>query len=135
MGVKLRKIEIFNFRSIKSISIKVSELSVFVGTNDAGKSNILRALNLFFNDETNPNEELAFLIDHNVHNDPNQRAKEIRVRLEFDIPDAYKKTNGEYIIWEKKWRKIAQTIPREKKIREIYFRKLCSGKFIYNKRL
>ena len=105
MGVKLKKIEIFNFRSIKSISIKVSELSVFVGTNDAGKSNILRALNLFFNDETNPNEELAFLIDHNVHNDPNQRAKEIRVRLEIDIPDAYKKTNGEYIVWEKKWRK------------------------------
>lgn len=110
MGAKLRKIEIFNFRSIKNISIKVSDLSVFVGTNDAGKSNILRALNLFFNDETNPNEKLIFLIDHNIHNDPNQRAKEIRVRLEIDIPDAYQKTNGEYIIWEKKWRKNGELL-------------------------
>ena len=42
------RIEIKNFRSIRNLSISPAEFSVFVGKNDCGKSNILRALNLFF---------------------------------------------------------------------------------------
>ena len=46
--VYIRRIEIKNFRSIKSLIVHDMDLyNIFVGSNDAGKSNILRALNLF----------------------------------------------------------------------------------------
>ena len=118
MGVQIRKIEIFNFRSIRNITLKPSDLAVLVGNNDVGKSNILRALNLFFNEKTNIDESLLFVIDHNIHNDPNQRAKEIRVRLELDIPTAYHDTNGSYIVWEKSWRRDGAYTNRYHGIRE-----------------
>ena len=44
------RIEVNYFRSVYSISVKkLRDLNVFIGPNDAGKSNVLRALNLFFN--------------------------------------------------------------------------------------
>lgn len=58
------RIEINYFRSVYSISAsKLKSLNVFIGPNDAGKSNILRALNLFFNNEAGYDEELRFLQD------------------------------------------------------------------------
>ncbi|EFN9546682.1 AAA family ATPase, partial [Escherichia coli] len=54
MPVSIRRIEITNFRSIQKIVIDSARLQIIVGNNDAGKSNILRALNLFFNSQTNP---------------------------------------------------------------------------------
>ena len=59
MAVTITKIHIENFRSIKSIDADLAQLAIFVGKNDCGKSNILRALNLFFNDETNPGIEFS----------------------------------------------------------------------------
>ncbi|EFB9622617.1 TPA: AAA family ATPase, partial [Escherichia coli] len=56
MPVSIRRIEITNFRSIQKIVIDSARLQIIVGNNDAGKSNILRALNLFFNSQTNPGE-------------------------------------------------------------------------------
>ncbi len=52
MSVTIRQIHIENFRSIQRLTIPADKLSVFVGKNDCGKSNILRALNLFFNGVT-----------------------------------------------------------------------------------
>ncbi len=48
--IKLRLLEIENFRSIieKPLQINFSDLTVIVGPNNCGKSNILRALQLFF---------------------------------------------------------------------------------------
>ena len=47
--MKIEKIRITNFRSIKKIEIeKVESLLFLVGRNNAGKSNILKALNTFF---------------------------------------------------------------------------------------
>lgn len=47
---KISKIEIKNFRSIKTQVIEnLSDLNVFSGSNDVGKSNVLRALDMFFN--------------------------------------------------------------------------------------
>lgn len=45
----IKKIEIRNFRSIRNILINVDNYNTFVGLNDVGKSNLLKALNLFFN--------------------------------------------------------------------------------------
>jgi predicted ATPase len=57
----IEKIEIKHFRSFdggkdqEKVRIEnLKDLNVFSGSNDSGKSNVLRALNLFFNDEISP---------------------------------------------------------------------------------
>jgi len=58
------KIEIHYFRSIYHLTLSNNnDINVFVGTNDVGKSNILKALNLFFNNQTDINTEFDFLAD------------------------------------------------------------------------
>ena len=104
MSLQITKIEIRNFRSSRNLSLSPGQLAVLVGKNDSGKSNILRALNLFFNGKTDPGKNLDFDIDHNVFNQPNRRAKEISIKLEINLPDTYRKTNGDYVVWEKRWR-------------------------------
>lgn len=44
---KIDTIVIKNFRSIKSLRVKLNNLNVFVGKNNAGKTNLLRAVNWF----------------------------------------------------------------------------------------
>lgn len=49
----IEKIEIRYFRSVHSADLKkCSPLNIIVGGNDSGKSNVLRALNLFFNKDS-----------------------------------------------------------------------------------
>ena len=104
MAIQINRIEIRNFRSVRNLVITPHKLAVLVGQNDSGKSNVLRALNLFFNGETDPGEGLRFDIDHNIFNRPNRRAKEISVKLEIELPPTYHHTNGEFVVWEKRWR-------------------------------
>jgi predicted ATP-dependent endonuclease of OLD family len=52
--MRLRKIKLKNFRCYKQeTEIHLDDLTVFVGRNDAGKSSIFDALNIFFNEPTN----------------------------------------------------------------------------------
>lgn len=51
--MRLEKISIKGFRGIKEgITVPINELNVIVGKNDAGKSTILKALDLFLNNKT-----------------------------------------------------------------------------------
>ena len=104
MTVQITKIDIRNFRSARNLVLVPHRLAVLVGKNDSGKSNVLRALNLFFNNETDPDQVLDFEIDHNIFNRPNRRAKQISIKVHIRLPHTYHKTNGEYIVWEKRWR-------------------------------
>lgn len=55
--MKIFDITIKNFRGIAELQkLKVGEINSFVGKNDSGKSNILKALNTFFNDKFNTND-------------------------------------------------------------------------------
>ena len=62
----IEKVEIKSFRSFgnqkknKTQIIELKDLNIFSGGNDSGKSNILRALNLFFNQKTNLNNFIDF---------------------------------------------------------------------------
>ena len=49
----IKKIRIQNFRSIKNLEIQLGKINAFIGPNNAGKSNIMRALNLILG-ETYP---------------------------------------------------------------------------------
>jgi len=74
--MKLRKIEIDKFRSIDHIEIEVDNVLILIGENNAGKSNILRAIELFYQDSTRGiNEEYFYFKDHN---------KPISIILTFD---------------------------------------------------
>ena len=62
----IEKIEIQYFRSIYHETISgLERLNVFSGRNDVGKSNILKALNLFFNNETDAGVPFDFLENFN----------------------------------------------------------------------
>lgn len=57
----IQKIEINYFRSIYAgILNNCTPLNIIVGGNDSGKSNVLRALNLFFNNQTDLNQAYDF---------------------------------------------------------------------------
>src|SRR5690625_1430662 len=50
--MKLEKIILENFRSYKErISVDIDNLTAFIGKNDIGKSTILEALEIFFNNK------------------------------------------------------------------------------------
>lgn len=48
--MKIKTIKLHNFRSYKDVTINFDNLTAFVGKNDIGKSTILEALDIFFNE-------------------------------------------------------------------------------------
>lgn len=105
MAATIKSIHIENFRSIRTLDADLSSMSIFVGNNDSGKSNIFRALNLFFNGYTNPGIRFSFDEDYNFFAPTRiRKAKEVVVRLEIALPESYHQTNGHVVIWEKAWR-------------------------------
>lgn len=102
--MKIVGISIKNFRSIVNAEISTGKLNVYVGLNDSGKSNILKALNLFFNGETEINKRFDFDIDYSKFAKKiAKKADEVTVRIKFEVPDGF--VDSGIVIWTKKWRK------------------------------
>ena len=60
----IERVEVSYFRSVYSLSLaKCEDVNILIGQNDAGKSNVLKALNLFFNNETELKCPVEFLED------------------------------------------------------------------------
>jgi predicted ATP-dependent endonuclease of OLD family len=101
-----------------------------VGANNSGKSNILRALNLFFNDETEPGRFINLYED--FHNPSRRKKKQIRINLEFHLPSRFnfQKTIrssleallGRNFLIEKRWSLPDYPVERGAKL-EIYYKK------------
>lgn len=109
--IKISSIRIENFRSIRNEQIQVKDFNIFVGLNDSGKSNILKALNLFFNGETDYGKQFVFQNDFTfLFPKKSHKPKEIIISIKFEIPDTYSEA-GEYT-WKKVWRadEIKETI-------------------------
>ncbi|MBB6124610.1 ATP-dependent nuclease [Sphingobium subterraneum] len=102
---KIRSILIRNFRSIRSLEFNATDLTTIVGDNDSGKSNILRALNLFFNRETDPGIQLDFDNDFNKYVALNKQAPQIDVEITLELPEGYHEMNGHRVRWRKSWRR------------------------------
>ena len=58
--MRIKTITIHNFRSIKEAEFNPYTYSVLVGANNAGKSNVLTALRIFYEDEIKFNERSDF---------------------------------------------------------------------------
>ncbi|RFB73968.1 MULTISPECIES: ATP-binding protein [unclassified Herbaspirillum] len=92
----IKKVTIRYFRSIYTASINdCAELNVISGRNDCGKSNTLRALNLFFNQQTDWKRELSFYEDFSVQRLDSVRKESVKgkqfisVEIEFERPSTY----------------------------------------------
>ena len=108
----ITKIVIENFRSIKKQQIDCSSMNVFTGLNDAGKSNILKALNLFFTRQTDFLTPLKFDNDFNkIMLAEAQRAGKkkqlIKIKVYVNPPSNYKTLKKEKeVFFEKTWGRL-----------------------------
>ena len=101
--ITIKRITIKNFRSIVNETIVFSDFNCFVGKNDSGKSNVLKALNLFFNGKTDFDTDFDFQSDYSKFAKRGaKQAKEIVITVEVVIPDTYKEKGTK--IWKKVWR-------------------------------
>ena len=105
----IKRIEIKHFRSIHEIVIDgLSDINVFSGLNDVGKSNVIKALNLFFNDQVDWQTNLDFDQDLNswhAHMAPHRHDKKnIIVRVEFRRPKSrYKSVKSDTFWIQREW--------------------------------
>ena len=101
--IKIANISIKKFRSIWNADINLNDLNVFVGANDAGKSNILKALNLFFNGETDYGVPFDFDRDFTQLHElrKSHEKKEIRITITFQVPPTYQEPGK--CTWTKIW--------------------------------
>ena len=59
--VTIQRIRVKNFRSLVDETIELSDYNFFVGKNDSGKSNVLKALNLFLLSSLLPVYSICFI--------------------------------------------------------------------------
>jgi energy-coupling factor transporter ATP-binding protein EcfA2 len=87
----IRSIQIENLRSIQNQTLSnTGSLNAFVGRNSSGKSNILRALNLFFNGEIERGKTIDFLQDHYEQKPRIKKKKRIAITVEFELPPNFR---------------------------------------------
>jgi len=75
--LSLAKISVSGYRSIQSLEIPCADLTILIGRNNSGKSNVLRALRLLL--EGSPRDLSA----DDFHTDGGTRADKIEIRAEF----------------------------------------------------
>jgi len=105
----IKSLEIGYFRSIYKHEFKnLSTMNVFFGKNDSGKSNVIRALNLFFNSETNIGRKFdlgtdlchARLAESKEMTDAR---KFVYIKLTFNTPASWVKSLGSEFYVKKSW--------------------------------
>ena len=92
----IKSIEIDHFRSIQAPQkVEVGHFTAIAGLNNSGKSNLLRALHLFFTGMTEPSVNFDFSKDYNLHDvKSRKKAKDIRVSITFELPTLFKFRKG-----------------------------------------
>lgn len=103
------KIEIAYFRSMYKDDLSdCAEVNIVFGRNDSGKSNVLRALNLFFNNHTNPDQ--AFVFDQDFNHSRRAQAggegdirKFVYVKIWFNTPATWRRSLGDQFWVKKQW--------------------------------
>lgn len=102
--MSITAISIRNFRSIASLNENLGELNIFVGQNDEGKSNVLRALDLFFNHNKSDGYDFDWSRDFCCFAPKRVRkAEEIEIGIIVTPPPTFANQNS--VIWRKVWRR------------------------------
>ena len=114
----INSISIRYFRSINSIDIRnVQQINVFTGSNDAGKSNFIRALNLFFNEKDDNGNHINF-VENFSHSRLEAVRKEsikgkqfIQIEIEFNCKNAFANTLPNRFKVKKAWYRDTKGAP------------------------
>lgn len=102
--MSITALSIRNFRSIASLNEKMHDLNIFVGQNDEGKSNVLRALDLFFNHDKSEGYRLEWNRDYCCFAPVRKgKAEEITIEIEVTPPASFSNRNP--VVWRKTWRR------------------------------
>ncbi len=118
----ITEIEIKNFRSIKHCKIKdIKDFNSLFGLNNSGKSNILRALNLFFNNETDNGQDLNFDFDFYQYPSKIKKKKEIKISVTFELPENFK--------FKKKLKSVEKFILKSREKRKLTIEKIFGREY------
>ena len=113
--MKIKKVAITNFRTIKSAEFYFFPYMVFVGKNNSGKSNIMKALDVFFGRKP---------VEDDFRLEGKNREREITITLTFiDLLEGEKKLYQGNILFEgtkKAQVEIKQTIILQEKMKPKY---------------
>ena len=92
----ISKIRMLGFRSIKDDALSdIKSFTSLAGLNNSGKSNYLRALNLFFNGEVEPSTRVDISNDYYRPDLYKKRKKkEIKIEVTFNLPPHFKFHTG-----------------------------------------
>lgn len=140
----VEEIEISYFRSFYKFRFKdLKDLNVIFGKNDAGKSNIIRAINLFFSGETDHLRRFEFPIDFSEKRaseatESDDVRKFLYVKITFNTPISYRPSLGERFYVKRQWtvsrgldfhEEVSTSIPSNR--RHIVTRFINKVRFIY----
>lgn len=108
--IQIHSLEIRYFRSIYFLRLTgLHDVNVLSGCNDVGKSNVLKALNLFFNNQTEWETPLDFYRDFSqrrlseVRRDTIKGKQFIQVKITFERGDRYKGSLPERFTVTQNW--------------------------------
>lgn len=107
--MRLKTLYLSNFRCYKDpIEVSFDNLTTFIGKNDIGKSTILEALEIFFNNDTVKIEST----DANIHGD-----SIVSITCDFcDLPESLVLDSGEQTTLSEEYLTIAEDTIRIKKV-------------------
>jgi len=90
--MKIKHIQIKNYRSIRRLDFELANFSILLGANNSGKSNILRALNFFFqgSEKITPEDVFSFF---------EEQETEVSVDITFgSLSEQERKTFKKYLL-------------------------------------
>lgn len=121
--IVIKDVLIQKFRSCRKTEIKnLESCTIISGKNNTGKSNILRAISLFFNEEIEPNVKLDISRDCSA---ARGTKKEITVSIHFTLSDELK--------IQKTIEEMENRIPRDCWIKKVYYYD-PSSPYLYTKK-
>lgn len=138
------EIEISYFRSFYKVKFSnLNNLNVIFGKNDSGKSNIVRALNLFFSGRPDHTQDFDFGTDfcvaRKIEADSSEDVRKfLYVKITFNTPPTYQKSLGKKFYVKRQWtvsrgdeytEEISSTIPQSR--RHIVSRFINKIRFMY----
>lgn len=94
--MKIKTIQIENFRSFRCETISLNKYSCFVGPNGVGKSTVLTALNVFFREQNSSSTDVLKLAEEDYF--CKQTENPIRITVTFDnLSELAKRELADYV--------------------------------------
>ncbi len=92
----IKSVTVDHFRSIQQPqTVSMKDFTAIAGLNNAGKSNLLRALNLFFTGNTDADVSFDYASDYNRHDlKSKKKSKDINVAVRFELPSRFRFRKG-----------------------------------------